>query len=255
MKRVILSILSVSAILLLWYPSIANYVNNSMHDITIQEYSDKLKTINKEKMYIDAIKWNEDHSTYKYKDILNIQDGMMGYIEINGYNIRLPIYHYDNNNSLEKGVGHNKDTSLPIGGKSTHCVLAGHSGMTHEKMFDDLVRMKIGDVFKINVLNHICAYKVYDIQTVVPSKVNKYIKVQTNKDLCTLITCTPYGVNTHRLLVRGIRCDYNEEFTSQSFNRNDRTPLWVLLSVIADLIFFNILWNKLFRKKKDEENH
>lgn len=255
MKRLIFSILSVSAILLFWYPSIANYVNNSMHDITIEQYNDKENTINNEKIYLQALKWNEDHSINSYENILNIKDGMMGYIEINNFNIRLPIYHYDNNKSLDIGIGHNKDTSLPIGGNSTHCVLAGHSGMTHEKMFDDLVKMKIGDVFKLNVLKHICAYKVCSIKTVLPNKVNDYIKVQKNKDLCTLITCTPYGVNTHRLLIKGIRTNYNEKIARQSFNRNDKTPIWVLLSVIADLIFFNLLWSKLFGKKKDEKNH
>ena len=255
MKRIILSILLVSAVLLFWYPKIANYINNSIHDVTIEEYEDKIKSLDKEKMYLSALKWNEDRSTLNYDDILNIKDGMMGYLEINNFNIRLPIYHYDNKRSLEKGVGHNKDTSLPIGGIDTHCVLAGHSGMTHEKMFDDLVLMKVGNYFKIKVLDHVCAYKVYDIKTVKPNEVERFIKVQKGLDLCTLVTCTPYGVNTHRLLVRGKRVPYNEKISSQAFNRNDKTPLYVVLSVLGALLIFNLLWNKLFGKKKNEEDH
>lgn len=254
MKRVVLNIILSIAILLFWYPNIANYVNNSMHDVTIEQYEDKVKTLNKEKMYLQAVKWNENRSTYKYNNILNIKDGMMGYIEINGYNIRLPIYHYDNNKSLEKGVGHNKDTSLPIGGKGTHCVLAGHSGMTHEKMFDNLVLMKIGDIFKLNVLDHISAYKVYDIKVVKPNKVENHIKVQKNKDLCTLITCTPYGVNTHRLLIKGERIPYNEDISKQAFNRNDKTPLLVILSLVGALLIFNLIWSKLFGKKNEKNS-
>lgn len=252
MKRVLLNILLIIAILFFWYPNIANFVNNSIHDVTISEYEEVSKSVDADTILKKAYKWNNNHSIGKYKNILNIKHGMMGYIEIQKLNIRLPIYHSDNNKSLEKGVGHNKDSSLPIGGKNTHCILAGHSGMTNEKMFDDLGKLKNGDVFLIYVLDRVFAYKVNRKIVTIPSKVSNYVRVEEDKDLCTLITCTPYGVNTHRLLVRGERINYKKDINTKAFKREDNTIIYVLLSLFIMLTLFNLLWNKLFKGRKDE---
>lgn len=146
-----------------------------------------------------------------YGDQLNHTDnGIMGYIEIPKMDINLPIYHGTNEKTLELGIGHLVGSSLPIGGSNTHSILTGHSGMANQKMFSDLPNVKIGDVFYIDILNETLAYQVDQIVTVLPEDTS-YLQIEENKDYCTLVTCTPFGINTHRLLVRGSRIPYAEE--------------------------------------------
>ena len=145
-----------------------------------------------------------------YAGLLNLAgDGIMGYVEIPKIGVSLPIYHGTNNSTLERGVGHLLGSSLPVGGESTHSVLTAHSGMASQKMFSDLDRMKIGDVFYLDVLGERLAYQVDQIKTVLPYDTT-YLQTEIGSDLCTLVTCTPFGVNTHRLLVRGTRIPYEE---------------------------------------------
>ena len=145
-----------------------------------------------------------------YAGLLNLAgEGIMGYVEIPKIGVSLPIYHGTNNSTLERGVGHLLGSSLPVGGESTHSVLTAHSGMASQKMFSDLDRMKIGDVFYLDVLGERLAYQVDQIKTVLPYDTT-YLQTEIGSDLCTLVTCTPFGVNTHRLLVRGTRIPYEE---------------------------------------------
>ena len=145
-----------------------------------------------------------------YAGLLNLAgDGIMGYVEIPKISVSLPIYHGTNNSTLERGVGHLLGSSLPVGGASTHSVLTAHSGMASQKMFSDLDRMKIGDVFYLDVLGERLAYQVDQIKTVLPYDTT-YLQTEIGSDFCTLVTCTPFGVNTHRLLVRGTRIPYEE---------------------------------------------
>ena len=145
-----------------------------------------------------------------YTGLLNLAgDGIMGYVEIPKIGVSLPIYHGTNNSTLERGVGHLLGSSLPVGGASTHSVLTAHSGMASQKMFSDLDRMKIGDVFYLDVLGERLAYQVDQIKTVLPYDTT-YLQTEIGSDFCTLVTCTPFGVNTHRLLVRGTRIPYEE---------------------------------------------
>ena len=145
-----------------------------------------------------------------YVGLLNLAgDGIMGYVEIPKIGVSLPIYHGTNNSTLERGVGHLLGSSLPVGGASTHSVLTAHSGMASQKMFSDLDRMKIGDVFYLDVLGERLAYQVDQIKTVLPYDTT-YLQTEIGSDFCTLVTCTPFGVNTHRLLVRGTRIPYEE---------------------------------------------
>ncbi len=137
-------------------------------------------------------------------------DGIMGCVEIPKISVTLPIYHGTSDATLELGVGHLLGSSLPVGGESTHAILTGHSGMASQKMFSDLPEMEIGDVFYLEVLNETLAYQVVEIQTVLPYDTSR-LGIEEGKDLCTLVTCTPFGVNTHRLLVRGSRIPYSEE--------------------------------------------
>ena len=145
-----------------------------------------------------------------YKDQLNIAgNGIMGYVEIPNIRVSLPIYHGTADVTLQKGVGHLLGSSLPVGGESTHAVLTGHSGMASQRMFSDLDLMKTGDVFYLDVLGERMAYQVDQIKTVLPYDTT-HLGIVSGMDHCTLITCTPFGVNTHRLLVRGIRIPYEQ---------------------------------------------
>lgn len=135
--------------------------------------------------------------------------GIMGYVSVPKINVTLPIYHGTDSGTLERGIGHLLGTSLPIGGDSTHSVLTAHSGMASQRMFSDLPQLKEGDVFYLEVLNDTLAYQVDQIKTVLPHDTT-YLGIEAEQDLCTLITCTPFGVNTHRLLVRGHRIPYEE---------------------------------------------
>jgi len=146
-----------------------------------------------------------------YADQLNLLgNGIMGYVEIPKLHVTLPIYHGTADATLELGIGHLLGSSLPVGGESTHCILTGHSGMASQKMFSDLPEMEIGDTFYLDVLDETLAYQVDQIQTVLPYDTT-YLGIEAEQDLCTLVTCTPFGVNTHRLLVRGHRIPYLEE--------------------------------------------
>ena len=145
-----------------------------------------------------------------YDSQLNLAgNGIMGYVEIPEISVNLPIYHGTENDSLERGIGHLLGSSLPVGGESTHTILSGHSGMASQKMFTDLEQLTTGDVFYLHVLNETLAYQVVEINTVLPYDTS-LLGITPGEDLCTLVTCTPYGVNTHRLLVRGSRIPYEE---------------------------------------------
>ncbi|MBO5660475.1 MAG: class C sortase [Bacteroidaceae bacterium] len=145
-----------------------------------------------------------------YGSLLNLAgDGIMGYVEVPTIGVTLPIFHGTNNSTLERGVGHLLGSSLPVGGESTHSVLTAHSGMASQKMFSDLDRLKIGDIFFLDVLGEKLAYQVDQIKTVLPYDTT-FLQTEMGNDLCTLVTCTPFGVNTHRLLVRGTRIEYEE---------------------------------------------
>lgn len=147
----------------------------------------------------------------EYAQLLDLTGtGAMGYVHIPKLGVALPIYHGTEEETLDRGVGHLIGSSLPIGGSSTHAILTGHSGLASQKMFSDLDKLEIGDTFYLEVLNEILAYEVDQINTVLPHDTT-YLGLEENKDLCTLVTCTPFGVNTHRLLVRGHRIAYTPE--------------------------------------------
>lgn len=148
-----------------------------------------------------------EQASESYDELLNVRgDGIMGYVEIPTINVTLPIYHGTDESSLNRGTGHLLGSSLPIGGKGCHCVITGHSGLAGQKMFSDLDQLKLGDVFYLKTLDETLAYMVLDISTVLPEDTSK-LGINSNQDTVTLVTCTPYGVNTHRLLVRGQRIE------------------------------------------------
>ena len=166
----------------------------------------------------------------QYDEILAVNEsGIMGQLEIPELDIRLPIYHGTDGSTLEKGVGHLLGSSFPVGGEGTHAVLTGHSGLSREKMLTDLEKMKVGDRFFLHVLDRTLAYEVRDIFTVLPDDTS-HLSIRQDEDMCTLITCTPYGVNTHRLLVQGYRVPYESEAVStkitETAEENSRVSSW-----------------------------
>lgn len=199
----------------------------------------------------------------EYDSMLNLAgDGIMGYIEIPKINVHLPIYHGTGDSSLSKGVGHLLGSSLPIGGASTHTILSGHSGMASQTMFTDLEQLDIGDVFYLYVLDDVLAYQVAEINTVLPSDTS-LLGIWEGEDCCTLVTCTPYGVNTHRLLVTGSRIPYEEaeQITEQTEVEGSTGSHWmqyylrgleiglavvVGFLVMAFLLF--LLWKWIYRR-------
>ena len=235
MKRKTITILLAVILFLLalgmtFYPVISNYVNQKYASEIHTAYEEVIEqTDNTEltKAKELAVSYNhaivpgttaEDSYSQEaltaasedYEHQLNIAgDGIMGYVEIPCINVNLPIYHGTGNDSLERGIGHLLGSSLPVGGESTHSILTGHSGMASQKMFTDLEQMELGDVFYLNVLGETLAYQVVEINTVLPHDTS-LLGIEDGKDICTLVTCTPYGVNTHRLLVCGSRIPYEE---------------------------------------------
>lgn len=146
----------------------------------------------------------------EYSELLNLAgDGIMGYVKIPAIAVHLPIYHGTGDATLEVGIGHLLGSSLPVGGESTHTILTAHSGMASSKMFTDLQQLETGDVFYLEVLGETLAYQVDQIKVVLPHDTT-YLGIEPGGDYCTLVTCTPYAVNTHRLLVRGARIPYEE---------------------------------------------
>lgn len=209
------------------YPLIASINNEHTQSLVKTEYAEKLQQLDTSE--IDAAlaaarEYNKTISTVQiedvdkikadlppYEDLLNLaNNGIMGYIEIPAINIDLPIYHGTTGAAMEKGAGHMEGTSLPVGGIGTHAVISAHSGMASAKLFTDLDKLKLGDMFFITVCNQKLAYEVDNIAVVEPTDID-LIRIDTQQDYVTLLTCTPYGVNTHRLLVRGHRVEMAEE--------------------------------------------
>lgn len=209
------------------YPLIASINNEHTQSLVQTEYEEKLQQLDTSE--IDAAlaaarEYNKTISTVQiedvdkikadlppYEDLLNLaNNGIMGYIEIPTINIDLPIYHDTTGAAMEKGAGHMEGTSLPVGGIGTHAVISAHSGMASAKLFTDLDKLKLGDMFFITVCNQKLAYEVDNIAVVEPTDID-LIRIDTQQDYVTLLTCTPYGVNTHRLLVRGHRVEMAEE--------------------------------------------
>ena len=195
----------------------------------------------------------------EYESLLCVtEDGIMGYIQIPSINVSLPIFHGTSGTVLEQGAGHLEGTSLPVGGENTHCVLTGHTGLSSAKLFTDLTELVEGDIFFLNVFGEKMAYKVDRITVVEPDDLD-FLYIVDGKDYCTLVTCTPYGINSHRLLVRGERTDYEEAVSDEdTFKPKEQTSAWMQeyresLSIsLAVFLFFLLMYLliKKFRNRK-----
>lgn len=208
--------------LLLLYPTVSDYWNSFHQSRAIASYAEQVADLDDntyDQIWADARAYNEtlDNSTSRfvmteeqkkiYEALLNIADnGVMGYIEIPKIKCNLPIYHGTDEAVLQIAIGHVQGSSLPAGGESTHCVLSGHRGLPSAKLFSDLDQLTEGDVFLLRVLDETLTYGVDQIRTVLPDELDD-LAIEEGKEYCTLVTCTPYGINSHRLLVRGHRVE------------------------------------------------
>lgn len=277
-KDIIRLIVLFVAFAVLLYPTVSSYVNEKNGSKVVSNYdaeSVRLSNAEKEKMLEDARAYNkemlsnidlidpfsqgETNIDERYKSLLNMDgSGMMGYIRIPKIKVEIPIYHGTSESVLQAGVGHFWGTSLPVGGESTHTVLTGHRGLPTKTLFTNMDKLVKGDVFYIKVLDETLAYKVDQILTVLPEE-TKALSIVPGQDYATLVTCTPYAINTHRLLVRGHRIPYEE---AVKIEKNTSTGIELsfttkVLIVTLGIIFIGLviamlysLYDKRRRKKK-----
>lgn len=226
LTTILLVLMLIAGLSLLLYPSISDYWNSFHSTQAISSYNDVVAEMDENKydeIYNQAIQYNAsltkrinsylltDEQKEQYQALLNISGlGIMGYIEIPSIEVSIPIYHGTEESVLQVAVGHLEWSSLPVGGESTHCVLSGHRGLPSAKLFTNLDKLVEGDVFMLRVLDEILTYEVDQILIVEPNDTNA-LRIVEKEDYCTLVTCTPYGINSHRLLVRGHRIDNIEE--------------------------------------------
>ncbi|HCY53433.1 MAG TPA: class C sortase [Kandleria vitulina] len=270
--NIFLALMIFVGLCVMFYPVVSDMWNTYRNNLLISDYKKDVNDLSKkkaDKIWNDAITYNKNHrqnfikedvftnlrkrSKSQYDSYLNISsNGIMGTIVIPKINVEIPIYHGTGEKELQTGVGHMEGTSLPVGGTSSHCVLSAHRGLPSAKLFTDLDKMKEGDMFFLHVLDKTLAYKVDAIFTVKPDETQNLSLVK-GKDYVTLLTCTPYGVNTHRLLVRGIRTPYNKT-QDQNVSILKDYRVWILIATIIVLIIVNafiIIKNK--RKKHSKK--
>ena len=222
----LLILILLAGVSLLLYPTVSDYWNSFHQSRAIASYAEQVANIDDaqyEELWDAARDYNQsllhrpndfilsDEQQEIYKSLLDIGgNGIMGYIEIPMIDVMLPIYHGTKESVLQIAVGHLDWTSLPVGGAGSHCVLSGHRGLPSARLFTDLDKLKVGDVFMLHVLNEILTYEIDQILIVEPQDTDPLL-IEPGKDLCTMITCTPYGINSHRMLVRGHRIESQEE--------------------------------------------
>ena len=267
LMTLLIVVVFVAGLSFLLYPTVSNLWNQAHQSRAIATYTEQVEKLddssNKE-MLKAARKYNKellkkaDHwklskkDKKKYESLLDVSGtGIMGYIEIPKIDCSLPVYHGTDEGALQIAIGHLEGSSLPVGGKSSHCVLSGHRGLPSARLFTDLDQMEEGDTFILNILGHKLAYEVDQIKVVLPEEMSD-LEIQEGKDLCTLVTCTPYGINTHRLLVRGHRVKYVEtkvqEQKEVSKPKTD-TRLVIAGAAVGAVVLFIIIFAVRHRRK------
>lgn len=269
MTNILLILILIAGLSLLIYPSFSDYWNSFTQSKVIVDYTKQIENLDTEKydrIISEAVAYNEsllgrrnpyllsDEQKKEYYELLDITGiGIMGYIEIPTISVTIPIYHGTSEAVLQIAVGHLDWTSLPVGGESTHCVLSGHRGLPSAKLFTDLDKLVVGDVFVLRVLDEVLTYEVDQILIVEPDETDELL-IEEGKDYCTLVTCTPYGINTHRILLRGHRIENVEEakiikVTSEAAQIE---PLIVAPIVAAPILL--VLFIMLMMPKKKTNN-
>ena len=262
-RKIIVIIIFLIGISLLLYPRIGNIITSIKQKSSIDSYKKTVSVIDKQKiqeLYNEAVKYNEKIYSYRqikkrynfeneYKNVLDLDNNIMGYIEIPKVRIKLPIYHDVEDSVLQLGVGHLKESSLPIGTTNQNSLLMGHSGLPAAKIFSNLEKIKINDYITITILNKKYYYKVINTEVVEPDDVYDKMKIEEGKSLITLVTCTPYGVNSHRLVITSEKTDsIPKSYTSSIKQETHYNNEIFIISIIAVMVVIISIY--LHKKKK-----
>ena len=265
---IILVSVMVTGVCLMAYPSFSDYWNSFTQSRIIMEYADNIANMDREeykriissakqynnKLRTKSNRWNlSGNELDEYMAELNIDGkGSMGYISIPKINQRLPIYHGTSNNVLSSAIGHLEGTSLPVGGAGTHCVLSGHRGLPSARLFTDLDSLREGDTFTLTMLNEMLTYEVDQVRIVEPSDYS-LLQLDEQGDYCTLMTCTPYGVNSHRLLVRGRRIDNPNGEAQVIADAIQIEASYVAPFIAVPMVFVLLLWMFLAERARRQD--
>lgn len=268
------TILFLSGTIILLYPFVSNLIANRHASQVVSSYEEEVRQMEGEK--IDAAKeaarqYNEqlsdvisveeegkENKSVKYLDMVDAGVSL-GYIVIPKIDVNLPIYSGIEEEVLKRGVGHLEQSSYPLGGESTHCVLTGHRGLPSALLFTDLDKLELGDEFYLHVLDEILAYKVDQIKVVEPNESGD-LEIEEGMDYCTLVTCTPYAINTHRLLVRGIRTEYKEEQENNTQSQMQSGSLtkrivdvwpWILFAFVVVFAVETVIFLVIMKRRKE----
>lgn len=268
-STIILVLIFFIGLSVLLYPTISNYWNSKVQSRAIVDYEAMLANLTPEDysaVFAEADAYNAQirqinyplmyhEQVPGYEETLNVAGtGIMGYITIEKLQVELPVYHGTSDAVLNVACGHVQGSSLPVGGPSTHAVLSAHRGLPSAKLFTDLDKLEIGDVFTITVLDRVLTYQIDKIQIVMPNEVEG-LYVTEGEDYCTLVTCTPYGINTHRLLVRGTRVETPEVKNIYIATDAYRIDSLILAPIVAAPMLLVLLIILLVRHPKKNKNN
>lgn len=266
---ILLTMAMAAGVLLLLYPTVSDWWNSFHQSQAIASYVETVEQMAEtdyEKLWADARAYNRElagnagrwmmteEEQELYDSLLDVGgNGIMGYVEIPSLHLSLPFYHGVEDSVLQVAAGHIPGTSLPVGGDSTHCVLSGHRGLPSAKLFTDLDQMKAGDLFTLRVLDETLTYEVEKISIILPEEISA-LEIQEGEDLCTLMTCTPYGINTHRLLVTGRRTDNPKEEVKVAAEAVQIDPFVTASVAAVPLLLLLVLLTVMGTRRKKHNN-
>lgn len=274
--NIIIAVIFIMGLSLLLYPTVANQWNTYRQSKLVSAYEDQIRDLEDANAIDYDAEWEKAHAYNNalrpmilpdsfaiadateerdrdYESCLNLTgNGIMGTVEIPKIDVRLPIYHYTTKEVLLNAAGHLEGSSLPVGGENTHSVISAHRGLPSATLFTDLDKLEEGDHFLIRVLNDILCYEVDKISVVEPEETEE-LAVEDGEDLMTLLTCTPYGVNSQRLLVRGHRVPYEESYeeTDRPFSLTTNYILWVIVGLAITGLLIGMMYRRERRKKHE----
>lgn len=276
MTTLLLVVVILAGLSLLLYPSVSNFINSRNQSRVISDYNYVLSTGKGEdyaRMISHANAYNQDLLTRdtpyaltpelqsRYDALLDLSsNGVMGYVEIPCIDCLLPVYHGTEEDVLQYAAGHVDWSSLPVGGESTHCIISGHRGLPTAELMTHIDRLRIGDRFYLNVLGQQLEYQVDQIKVVLPDDLT-YLGIEEGLDLVTLVTCTPYGINSHRLLVRGTRMENGRPASGQLFLTNETEPVSLIYLLPVSLLLLTavcfLIWGirHLLKPLRKEKHH
>lgn len=243
---------------LIAYPTVSDWYNSYHQSVIMMEYAEAVASIdpevirqtwksaeryNKEVVQRYGNNWSpsEDWIAAYMQELSLDEKGVMGYIQIPKFDLKIPVYHTTDEKVLQRGIGHMSGTSLPIGGEGTHAVLSGHRGLPTARLFTDLDKLVVGDKFQLNILDKTLGYEVDQIRIVEPEDFSD-LYIEDDKDLCTLFTCTPYGINTHRLLVRGHRIQTANGSVNVPSDAMQYEPVLIAPFFASPVLFLGLVW-------------